>query len=1011
MKTTKIKFLFLLIFSCYSSFVFSQQMIQGSVSDFSGNLLPGVSIIEKGTTNGTVSDFDGNFQLSVQDNAVIIFSYVGYLSQAVGASSTMEIVMQEDIANLEEVIVTGYGGVKKKDLVSSISQIKGDAIANKPVSRVDNLLQGQAAGVEVTRVSGEPGVGAAIRIRGVSSINGNNTPLYVIDGFIAGTGYNLSNLNVNDIESIQVLKDASSLAIYGTRGAAGVILINTKSGKASKEGTVNVSVNHYTTFSSVTRMPQTADLNTYAEYWNEAVTFVPGADGYGANDTSLTVPYPDYQSMVPTDWKGLVLRDGLVSNTDVTVSGNSKKSNYYISFNKYVEDGVIKASGINRNNLRINFDTDLNENFRTGVRLNLTDRKVESNKVNLDQLYMRILPTRKVYNDDGTYTGINPYSSSNEENPVARINHEVNHNRITNLVSNAYVEFDPIPGLTLRSTVGVNMNFLKMNDYLGNIIPARVLAGTGGRADIANELYKSILNENTLTYETEYGDNRLTVLAGFTMQKNTNETNSASAEGFPNDVVSFNNLSLGSDPTKHQVSSGYNQRTFTSILARINYSYKDKYLLTLVGREDGSSVFEQGSKFAFFPSAGVAWRVDQENFMSGQSTISNFKLRASYGVVGEQGVPTYNSLEKFSTYTVFFNDQIQNAVMINSLPSKNLTWEKTYQTDIGFEMGFLDNKVNLEVDYYNKQTKDLLLAKPLPGTAGGSRLENVGEIENVGFEASLSSINIQKDDFSWNSTFTISRNKNKVLNLGAEEYIDLRSPNHGAGGSAFRLVPGQPGPVMMGLNYLGTYKTKAEIDADGVFGSSFLGSPRYEDVDKNGVINDLDMVVQGSAQPDLYGGLRNTLTYKNFTLDFFINGSYGGELFDASMQTGIFGRGGDVMVLPAVKDRWTPTNPTSDIPRAGVNAGAFQLNNSYNVIDGSFLRLSNVTLSYDFDPKPKIFDSATFYVSGNNLALLTKFGWGDPEQSNYGSSALELGAAEDAYPYTTSFTVGLKLNL
>ena len=407
----------------------------------------------------------------------------------------------------------------------------------------------------------------------------------------------------------------------------------------------------------------------------------------------------------------------------------------------------------------------------------------------------------------------------------------------------------------------------------------------------------------------------------------------------------------------------------------------------------------------------MAWRVDQEDFMSGQSTISNFKLRASYGVVGEQGVPTYNSLEKFSTYTVFFNDQIQNAVMINSLPSKNLTWEKTYQTDIGFEMGFLDNKVNLEVDYYNKQTKDLLLAKPLPGTAGGSRLENVGEIENVGFEASLSSINIQKDDFSWNSTFTISRNKNKVLSLGAEEYIDLRSPNHGAGGSAFRLVPGQPGPVMMGLNYLGTYKTKAEIDADGVFGSSFLGSPRYEDVDKNGVINDLDMVVQGSAQPDLYGGLRNTLTYKNFTLDFFINGSYGSEIFDASMQTGIFGRGGDVMVLPAVKDRWTPTNPTSDIPRAGVNAGSFQLNNSYNVIDGSFLRLSNVTLSYDFDPKPKIFDSARLYVSGSNLALLTKFGWGDPEQSNYGSSALELGAAEDAYPYTTSFTVGLKLNL
>ena len=1010
MKTTKFKIILLLLL-CSSSLVFSQVMVQGTVSDSSGNLLPGVSIVEKGTTNGTVSDFDGNFELSVQDDAIIIFSYVGFLTQAVGASSTLDIILEEDIANLEEVIVTGYGGVRKKDLVSSISQIKGDAIENKPVSRVDNLLQGQAAGVEVTQVSGEPGVGAAIRIRGVSSINGNNSPLYVIDGFIAGTGYNLSNLNVNDIESIQVLKDASSLALYGTRGASGVILINTKSGKASKEGTVNVAVNHYTTFASVTRMPQTADLKTYAEFWNEAVTFVPGADGYGDNDTSLAVPYPDYQTMIPTDWKGLVLRDGLVSNTDVTVSGNSEKSNYYVSFNKYVEDGVIKASGINRNNLRINFDTNLNNNFRTGVRLNLTNRKVESNKVNLDQLYMRILPTRKVYNDDGTYTGINPYSSSNEQNPVARIEHAIDHNRITNLVTNAYVEYDPIPGLTFRSTLGVNMNFVKQNDYLGNIIPARRISGNGGLAIIGNELYKSVLNENTLTYETEYGDSRLTVLAGFTLQKNKIESNGARAEGFPNDVVTFNNLSLGSDPSKHQVRSGFNQRTFTSILARINYSYKDKYLLTLVGREDGSSVFETGRKFAFFPSAGAAWRIDQEDFMSNQNTISNFKLRASYGVVGEQGVPTYNSLEKFSTYTVFFNNQIQNAVLINSLPSKNLTWEKTYQTDIGFEMGFLDNKVNLEFDYYNKQTKDLLLAKPLPGTAGGTRLENVGEIENVGFEASVSSVNIQKNDFNWSSTFTISSNKNKVLSLGAEEYIDLRSPNHGAGGSAFRLVPGQPGPVMMGLNYLGTYKTRAEIDADGVKGSSFLGSPRYEDVDKNGVINDLDMVVLGSAQPDFYGGLRNTLTYKNFTLDFFIHGSYGNEIFDASMQTGIFGRGGDVMVLPAVKDRWTPNNPTSDIPRAGVNAGSFQLNNSYNIIDGSFLRLKNVTLSYDFDPNPKLFDSARLYVSGNNLALLTKFGWGDPEQSNYGANSLELGAAEDAYPYTTSITVGLKLNL
>ena len=987
-----------------------QRIVTGIVSDETGQPIPGVSVLVKGTQNGTVSDFDGNFQLSLQEDAVIIFSYIGYITQELNSSATMSVVMKEDIANLEEVIVTGYGGTVKKDLVSAISQIKGEAISNQPASRVDNLLQGRAAGVEVTSSNGAPGSEPVIRIRGISSINGNNKPLYVIDGFIAGTSFNLSNINVNDIESIQVLKDASSLAIYGTRGAAGVVIINTKTGKSNIEGEVNVDVNHYSTFSKVERMPKIGDLRTYAEYWNEAVTFVPGPDGYGANDSSISLPYPDINALIPTGWRDIVVRNGVVENTDVTVSGNSKKSNFRVSFNKWNEEGVIESSGLTRHTVRANFDSKISSKFRTGLRLNISERNIEHNKININNLFQNTLEVKPIYKDDGiTYTDSNPYSASPEQNLFADINDKIDHSNITNAIANTYFEYDINDHVTLRTTYGVDYNWLKRNTYLPSILPQRLSGNLGGEAQVISENRKSILNENTITYENSWVDSSLKVLVGWTVQKNTAEVVGATAEGFPNDVVTFNNLSLGSDPTKNQVNSSYLQRTFSSILTRINYSFKDKYLLTFAARNDGSSVFETGNKFAFFPSLGGAWKIDQEDFMKSQNTVSNLKLRASYGMVGEQGIPAYNSIEKYTTQNVFFNDVMQNAVILSELPSKNLNWEKTYQTDIGLEIGFLNNRFNLEIDYYSKLTKDLLLAKPLPGTAGGTRLENVGEIENKGFEIAFTSYNIEKNDFKWNSTLTLSSNKNKILNLGSIPYINLSNINAGGSGPSVRLIPGMEGPVFIGAQYLGTYKSKEEIDADGMFGRSYIGGPRYLDVDGNSVINELDFVTLGSSQPDFYGGLRNNITYKNWNLDVFIHGSYGNDILDGSILRGYFGRGGNENVRPEVKDRWTAQNPTSDIPRAGTTAGSFQPTNSAMIADGSFLRLKNVTLSYNF--KPKFVKDATVYFSGNNLLLLTSFDWGDPEASEYGADALEQGVSKSIYPYSSSVAFGINIKL
>ncbi len=996
--------------------LFSQEItISGVISDDEANPLPGVNIFIKGTKTGTATDFDGNYTISANSGDILEISFVGFETQEieVGNDSSIDVTMVTDYANLEEVVITGYGVTKKKDLVSSISQIKGDALVNQPVARVDNMLQGRAAGVNVVSSSGEPGAAAVIRIRGMSSINGNNKPLFVIDGFIVGTDFNLSNLNTNDIESIEVLKDASSLAIYGTRGAAGVILITTKSGLSTQEGKVDVSINHYSSFDQVYNYPEMADIGTWAEYWNEGVTLVAGPDGYGFNDPTIeAVHAPNWQSITPTIWSDLITRQGRIDNTDVNLSGNSGNANYFISYNRFDQEGVIEGSGLTRNSIRVNFDLNVSDRIRTGVRLGVTDRKQENNKVNWNDVYFNLIPTMQVYNEDGTYNGLNPVSGSFENNPVADINELIDHNLVTNLLANAYAEYDLVPNLTLRSSVGSNLTTNRGNYYKSNLEPRIAAQGTGGEAEIGFSRTTGFLNENTLTYTNDFGDHSLKVLAGYTRQKDVFTDVEAAGAGYANDVVTFNNLSLGSDATRNVIGSDFSQRTFESILARINYAYKDKYLLTLVGRRDGSSVFEQGNKYAFFPSAGAAWKISEEDFMQDVETISNLKLRASYGVVGEQGVNPYNSLAKYNSRNIFFNQSISPAVILASLPSTGLEWEKTYQTDIGLEIGFQNNRFSIEIDYYNKQTKDLLLARPLPGTAGDTRLENVGEVENKGFEFSINSVNIEKPDFLWSSNLQISANRNSVVSLGDAPFINLDEGVdilHRQAGPAIRLIPGEVMPTFVGATYEGTYKSAAEIDADQRTGIDFIGAPNYVDVNQDGNINELDFIPLGSPQPDFYYGFRNTLSYKNWTLDIFIQGMQGNEVLDASVYEEYYGRGPETNILPILADRWTVDNPTSDIPRAGTSAGGYRPMSSLNVVDGSYLRLKNISLNYDFDLP--FADSASVYLTANNLLLLTEYQWGDPEVSKSGNGSLAQGISDNPYPYSTSLAVGFRLNL
>ncbi|MBJ6367011.1 SusC/RagA family TonB-linked outer membrane protein [Snuella sedimenti] len=1017
--------LLLLLLSIFS--VTAQNTISGIVTDASNIPLPGVNVIVKGTTQGVSTDFDGNFIIQASSKDVLEFSYVGFITQSVtvGANATINVSLQEDVAQLNEVVVIGYGTSNKKTLVSAVSSIKSDVLENQPVARVDQALQGRAAGVEVTSNNGAPGNGATIRIRGNSSINGNNNPLFVVDGFITGTGFNLNNININDIESVEILKDATALAIYGTRGASGVILITTKTGKRSVVGKPTIRVNSSVTTEMLANKINILGGQDYVDYLNEAGQFVPGPNidfngtmlPVGLTDTSLPLRYDDPGSVPTTDWIDEVTQMGTIYNTDVSITGNTENANYYSSISYFNQEGIVKGSGLERVTLRNNLDVKVTDRFNMGLRLNLSSFRKENNKTSFGQIVSSVLPIRAIYDEEGNFTGTNPISGTLQRNPVADIQLREDHDLVTNIISNAYFEYELIDDLKIKTNIGATLNYFKGNQYQPGLLPERILNNNvGGFGRVRTNQSKDILSETTVNYSKDFGNHALKILGGFSAQKITSEGTDASAEGFPNDVVKYNNLSLGSDPETYQVGTGYNQRTLTSLFGRLTYSYDDRYVLTLVGRRDGSSVFEAGNKYSFFPSAGVAWNIDEESFMENVDAINRFKIRASYGEVGEQGVAAYNSFDLFNPQFNYFNETLVPAVILAAPGSTNLQWETTEQLDLGLEIGLFNNRVSFEAGYYKKTTKDLLLFRDLPNTAGNRVLENVGSVENKGFEFLLNTINIDKNDFKWNTTLTVSTNKSKVLDLGDEEFINIQSTGNQGGPSA-RLMVGQPMPVFFVAEYLGTYKDPQEIIDDQAIGRSFLGSPRYRDVNEDGVINQDDYSVAGSPQPDFYGGIRNTFTYKNLSLDIFFQGSYGGEIFNTVTQRSIFGRG-DENIDPRVLNRWIEgVNETSDIPRAGTSASLFNPNSTLNIEDASFLRLKTATLNYSIPVKQagidNTFKSLNVFVTGRNLWLLSDFQLGDPEVNSFtagsGFGSVSQGFAGGAYPYATSISLGVKM--
>ena len=1005
----KLRITFLML--CFSLLSLSaQQTVSGSVSDSEGVPLPGASVLEKGTTNGTQSDFDGNFTLDVSgSNAVLVISYIGFATQEIpfDGQESISVILEESAAGLDEVVVIGYGEVRKKDLTGSVSQVGGDELANLPAARVDQTLQGRASGVQVSQISGEPGAATTIRIRGGNSIQGNNEPLWVIDGVIVGTDYNLSNLNTNDIKSIDILKDAVAVSIYGTRGANGVILVTTKSGAGAPAGTTNVSINAYGGLQSMVTQVDFLNGPEHAAYSNEDAAFRNSA-----------LPFPNLADVPNVDWIDQVTQAAPVQNIDASVSGVSenRKVNYYVSGNYFDQKGLIRSSGIKKYVFRSNMDIELSKLFKVGFRLNISRLRQENTKFNIDQLYLSTTPTRAIFDAAGNYTALDPITDGISPNYEADIQLKQDHNLVTNILGSAYVEFRPWENWVFKSTFSPEINDFKRNRFNPGGLPNNLIINDGGDARVDNSLSVSYINENTVTYTAGIDeDDRLTVLAGFTLQKTEFESSFSQSFGLSNDVTGFNNINFGADPSRNNLGSDYNSFQLASWLGRINYSLNDKYLFTAVGRVDGSSRFAPGNKYALFPSGAVAWKLSEEDFIKDLGIFSNLKLRASYGLSGSQAIPSYRTLALLNTANTTFNGTENPGVRLGRPENPDLKWETTEQLDVGLEMAFFNNRLSVEVDYYQKKTKDLLLNAQLPRQTGFvSKLQNIGKVENKGLELLVNSFNVSNENFQWSSSLSVSANRNKVVDLGGVDFINLVTPAQ-QGGTGGRIIVGETVPVFTGVNYLGTWKSQEEIDAAGLGGNHDVGGPRFEDTNGDGEITEEDFVVLGSPQPDFYFGIGNTLSYKNLNLDFFFQGTYGNEVFNSLTQTAYFGRA-ETTKYKETLNRWTPDNPNSEIPRAGSVAALSEIfNNSVMIEDGSHLRLKSLRLGYSV-PVDKMglqgVKGINLYLTGTNLFVLSNFRLKDPETSQFGkdSDNLSFGFSRGQYPTSRTISLGTKID-
>lgn len=986
-----------------------QQTVKGIIKGPDGLPVIAANISQKGTNNATITDLNGNFTLNVTGRQpVLVISYIGYVTTEVNVSGRafVEVVLQEDVAALDEVVVVGYGTMRKKDVTGAVSSVRSGEITKNATSNVMQAIAGKMSGVQVVQNSGTPGGDVSILIRGVGTIN-DASPLYVIDGVPVSGG--MWYLNPNDVESIDVLKDASATAIYGSRGANGVVMVTTKQ---AQEGHTEINFDYSYGIQHSAKTYKMLDASQYAALHNEMRT-------NAGPEYSLNPAFADPESLgAGTDWMDAIFRTAPMQKVNLSMLGGNQKISHATSLGYYTQDGIMKNSSYNRLSLQSNISSKLASNITVRANVNLSAENRRTQPVStVIQNAMRILPSIPIYDDNGEYAGPtgNAEWNGNALNPVAIINEQNYRMKGFRMLSNISLEWEIIKGLKFKTTGGAELGY----DYNNSYIPKYKwgMNESKNTMQTVTSAYEQLyLWDNTLNYDKAFGKHRINVMIGTSYQEYKKESVSAAGSGRASELTTeLDNATKATD-----VGGNSYRWALMSYMARLHYSYDDRYLLTATFRADGSSKFGKDNRFGYFPSFAAAWNIGNEAFMQSVKPVSLLKLRAGYGQTGNQNIGAYAFADKLSVNGVYnfgsqrgFESNLVNLIYPYLLSNPSVKWESVEQYNVGLDIGFLQNRIVANLDFYVKNTRDMLTKKPVPQTSGTSLEQadwppvNIGKVLNRGFEFTVNTKNFV-GEFKWETSLNMSFNHNEVVSIGGPEILN--------GVSLIR--EGQPINSFYGYELGGIYQTLDEVFTGPVmenrapdkashnpYKNTSPGDMWFVDVDGNGEINDLDRTVIGNPSPDCIFGFNNTFSYKNFDLSIFFQGALGNQVWNG-VRASHESMNSTYNQLATTLERWTGEGSSYSMPRA---IYADPNNNSRAstrwLEDGAYAKLKNLTFGYTLPEKwirKAKMKALRLYVSLDNLCTITNYSGLDPEA---GLSGLDYGV----YPSARTYMFGVSV--
>jgi TonB-linked SusC/RagA family outer membrane protein len=1025
--------------------------ITGRITDEAGAGIPGVSVRYKEGNQGTISNADGAYAITIPEaSGTLVFSSIGYETQEVPLSAsqtTLSVTLKADVRSLNEVVVVGYGTQARRDLTGSVASINTRTIQDQPVTNIVEGMAGRLPGVLIQQTTGAPGSSPSLKVRGLGSISAGNGPLIVIDGQPLNSGGlenagGLNLINPNDIETIDVLKDASATAIYGSRGANGVVMVTTKRGKA---GQSRISFDAYTGVQEVSKRMDLLNSQQFAEFSKEAFNnaYVERVAGARASDPNSARPagqryrYPrgefpginfDDPASLPTyDYQDLIFRRAPISSYQLAASGGSERVQYLLSGNYLTQEGILKRSNLKRYSFRSNIDAQVSSRLKVGLSFSPSysfENRVRSNGHWADNgvinAALSLVPFVPIYQADGiTYASqanyAAPYDWPGITNPVANITERDNQVGTLRLLGNAYAELTLLKNLTYRGTLGGDLNYIRQNEFQTSALPLNQLPPPNLNAGVAYTAQAlNWVTSHTLNFTHALGtEHRFGALVGLEAQQNDFQESRVNANQFPNDVVRTVNAGVIVGGTSFR-----DQWALASYFGRVNYSFRDRYLFNASIRRDGSSRFGRNRRYGVFPSASVAWRLTEEPFMKSIGAISDLKLRASYGLSGNNafqnsnGTPNnYPATGTLGRENYVFGNALSNGLAASTIANDNLTWEKSRQTDIGLELGLFQDRIFLNVDYYSRITTDLLLSVQVPTLTGfSSATRNIGKVENKGMEFALTTRNLT-GAFTWSTDFNLSFNRNKVLALGPTG--DAIRSGTGVGETNITVI-GEPLGSFFGYRQLGVFRDQADLDASPRFADARPGDVKYADVNNDGRIDANDRTLIGNNQPDFIYGMTNRFGFKGFDLSVVVQGVQGGQILNLSRRF-FENLEGNANALTTVLNRWrSPQEPGDGVtPRANTRTtGNNNAVSSRWVESASYFRVRNITLGYNvpntFTQRVKV-QNLRLYAGVQNALTLSKYLGYNPEVSGY-ESALTGGVDYGSYPLARTYTIGLNLN-